>query len=163
MPDGWLDADQAKPLAVASWNRTEDLPDGVFALVPRVAVQLAAGPSSVPFESNLPPLAFRKDWLRKKGVIGRASLRVCEVRGDSMLPYLMDGDVVLVDTGQADLVEGEVYAVRVGDEVRIKRLFRRLGGSLLLKSDNPAFPDESVRPEELDQLQVLGRVLWRSG
>jgi len=40
--------------------------------------------------------------------------------------------VVLVDTGQADLVDGDVYAVRMGEEVRIKRLFRRLAGGLLL-------------------------------
>lgn len=163
MPKGWLDSDHSMPEAVADWSRVDDLPADVFALVPRVDVRLSAGPGSVPMESSLPPLAFRADWLRKKGVASRSTLRVIEVAGDSMEPYLMDGDVVLVDTGQADLVDGEVYALRVGDEVNIRRLFKRVGGSLLMKSDNPAFPDETVRPEKLDQLQVLGRVLWRSG
>lgn len=163
MPSGWLDSDHSRPEAVAAWSRVEDLPDGVFALVPRVDVRLSAGPGSVPMESTLPPLAFREDWLRRKGVTSRASLRVCEVAGDSMEPYLMDGDVVLVDTGQADLVDGDVYAVRIGEEVRIKRLFRRLAGSPLLKSDNPNFPEETIAPESMHQLQVLGRVLWRSG
>lgn len=163
MPTGWLDSDHSRPEAVTAWSKTEDLPPGVFAIVPRVAVRLSAGNGSVPMESSLPPLAFREDWLRRKGVAARESLRVCEVRGDSMLPYLMDGDVVLVDLGQKGLSDGEVYAVRVGDEVRVKRLFRRLGGSLLLKSDNPSFPDEVVPADELGQLEVLGRVLWRSG
>lgn len=163
MPNGWLDSNHSMPEAVAVWSRVDDLSADVFALVPRVDLRLSVGPGSVPRESPLPPLAFRADWLRKKGVASRSTLRVCAVAGDSMEPYLMDGDEVLVDTGQADLVDGEVYALRVGDEVNMRRLFKRVGGSLLLKSDNPAFPDETVRPEELDQLRVLGRVLWRSG
>jgi len=66
MPSGWLDSDHSKPEAVAAWNWVEDLPDGVFALVPRVDVRLSAGAGAVPMESTLPPLAFREDWLRRK-------------------------------------------------------------------------------------------------
>lgn len=164
MPRLWLDSDHSRPEAVEVWSRPEDLPEGVFALVPRVPVQLSAGPGAHSVEgSTLPPLAFREDWLRRKRVTSRGNLRVCEVRGDSMLPYLMDGDVVLIDTGQTSLTDGEVYAVRFGDDVRIKRLFRRIDGGVLLKSDNPAFPEEAIQPADLERLHLLGLVLWRSG
>ena len=62
----------------------------------------------------------------------------------------------------SDLPAG-VFALVPRVDVRVKRLFRRLGGSLLLKSDNSHFPEEMVRPDEMSQVQVLGRVLWRSG
>jgi phage repressor protein C with HTH and peptisase S24 domain len=127
-------------------------------------VQLAAGAGQVPdAESKLPPLAFRKNWLNKKLVTSRKNLRIAGVTGDSMAPFIQDGDIVLIDVGQQDLQEMQVYAINYGGEVRIKRLARRFDGGLRIASDNPAYPEESLSPGEAEHVSILGRMLWRAG
>ena len=164
MPTGYLDSDQSKPMAVEEWSTPADLPADVFALVPRVAVALAAGNGTlVDIEQDLPPLAFRKDWLTKRGVSSKANLRVVEVSGDSMTPYLFDGDTVLIDMGQRDIKESEVFALRYGDELRIKRISKLINGGLLIRSDNKNYADESLSAADAKNVTVLGRLLWRGG
>lgn len=165
MPPLYLDAIKDAPQAVAMWDTPADLPEGVYALVPRIEVSLSAGNGKTAHEeaNQLPPLAFREDWLRRKQVTRRENLRVCEVHGPSMEPYLTEGDVVLLDTGQTRLDEGSVYAVRYGDDVRIKRLFRRSDGSILVRSDNPRFPEEIVSPASVNDFAVIGKMIWRGG
>lgn len=164
MPKLHLDqrAGLLKPIEV--WGKPEDLAPGIFALVPRVAVSLSAGNGELVHEEQpLPPLAFREDWLRNKGVTSRANLRVCEVTGESMEPYLHSGDVVLIDIGQTSIKDGEVYAIRYGSEVRIKRLFRRMDGSIRITSDNQRFPEDVATPADADHFFIIGAVLWRGG
>ena len=164
MPTGYLDSDRSKPMAVEEWSAPADLQADVFALVPRVAVALSAGSGEVvDIEQGLPPQAFRRDWLTKRGVSSRDSLRVVEVSGDSMTPYLFDGDTVLIDMGQRDIKDSEVFAIRYGDELRIKRLSKRLGGGLLIRSDNKSYADEVLSASEAENITVLGRLLWRGG
>lgn len=57
------------------------------------------------------------------------------VTGDSMAPYLADGDIILADlTRQCG--DG-VFIVRIGNELRIKRLQYLTNGSLRISNDNP--------------------------
>ncbi len=163
---GALDEKEDSGLGVIEvWENAGDLPDGVYALVPRVAVNFAAGAGSLQTEETdlLPPLAFRTDWLLKKNVTSRNNLRTCEVRGDSMEPYLESGDIVLIDMGQNEVINDEVFAIRYGDELRIKRLSKRFDGGLLIRSDNARYPAESIGPAETNAIQILGRMLWRGG
>jgi phage repressor protein C with HTH and peptisase S24 domain len=164
MPTGYLDQKEEKMEPIDVWDRPEDLPEGVYALVPRIGVRLSAGQGIEAIEeSELPPLAFRESWLKRKHVSSRKNLRVLEVHGESMEPYLQDGDVVLVDLGQRDVVDGEVYALAYGDELRIKRLSKRFDGGLIIRSDNPRFPEETVTASDLQHIRVLGRHIWRGG
>ena len=165
LPKGSLDAEGDADLApVSVWDRPEDLPEGTFAIVPRISVRLSAGDGAITGEEmDLPPLAFRDDWIRKKGVTSRSNLRICEVVGDSMEDRLQEGDIVMIDMGQVDVSNNEVYAIRYGDELRIKRLSKRFDGGLLIRSDNPRYPEESLTPEQSQHITVIGRMLWRGG
>jgi phage repressor protein C with HTH and peptisase S24 domain len=164
MPTGYLDDDQTVARAVEAWTVPEDLQPGVYALVPRVAVSLSAGNGHlVDQELNLPPLAFRRDWLESKCVTSKNNLRVMDVAGDSMEPYLMDRDVVLIDIGQTEIRDHVVYAIAYDNELRIKRLSRRFDGGLKIRSDNPAYPDEELNPKQAGNIRVIGRMLWRGG
>lgn len=85
----------------------------------------------------------------------------------SMEPYLMPGDIVVVDTTKGrdaeSFEEGAIYAVRVNkqkDEVSLKRVYRT-DDTLLLSSDNPdkhRFPDIEAPVGDLTEL-VVGRYL----
>lgn len=75
-------------------------------------------------------------------------LRLVTGRGDSMLPTIKPGDVVLVDTG-CDVFDGDgLYLINTGHGQQIKRLQDR-GAAVYVVSDNPAYesfpaPDETT-------------------
>jgi phage repressor protein C with HTH and peptisase S24 domain len=168
MPSGYLDApidNGSNKKTVMLWSVPSDLQDDVYAMVPRVAVSLAAGNGGriVETEQELPPLAFRRDWMQTKCVTSKKNLKVLEVRGESMTPYLQDGDSVLIDMGQGDIQDNQIYAIWYGDELRIKRLSKRFDGGILIRSDNPAYQDEVLSQEEARHITVLGKLLWRGG
>ena len=53
-----------------------------------------------------------------------------------------------------------VYVLRTGSDLAVKRLQRQPNGSILIRSDNPAYESYPVRAEEVS---VLGRALWVGG
>lgn len=165
MPENYLDKREEDGLApIITWSSVDDLPKGMYAMVPRISISLAAGNGIVATEEkDVPPLAFTEEWIRSRNVSSRDNLRICKVAGDSMSPFLEDGDSVMIDLGQKDVVEGRVYCLRYGDELRIKRLYRRFDGGLRIVSDNKDFPEESLSPADLQHVSVIGRQIWRAG
>lgn len=102
--------------------------------------------------------AFRRDWLQKKG--WRAEdLRVLDVTGNSQSPYINDGDVVLVNITKKKIIDGEYYAIRIGEEARVKRLFRQLDGRIRVESLNA--PVDFITPDT--QAEIMGMVVHRAG
>ncbi|MFD1840583.1 S24 family peptidase [Paracidovorax cattleyae] len=80
------------------------------------------------------------------------------IAGSSMEPTIADGDTVLVNVTRKDIVDGDVYALRVEGGVIIKRVQNDLGGRLRLINDNAVFKPVEVRHADVD---VIGRVVWR--
>jgi phage repressor protein C with HTH and peptisase S24 domain/DNA-binding XRE family transcriptional regulator len=168
-PGQWLTLSTAPSFSyvdrgIVEWNDPDDLPDDTTAWVPRITVELHAGNGRVmDKEDAAPPLPFQAGWLRKKKA-KRENLRVVDVRGDSMEPYLRDGDIVLVDLSKRELIDGHVYALRYGDDLRVKYLFRRFDGGLTIRSENRSqYPDENITPDEMRFIEVLGEIIWRGG
>lgn len=106
---------------------------------------------------------YRRDWLIQER-LNPAHLKRFKVKGDSMEPLLYEGDRVLVNLAEVNVVDGKVYALRYGAELRIKRVLRHLDGTLILRSDNKLYGDEIV-PAALanEHIQIVGRVRDRSG
>lgn len=107
--------------------------------------------------------AFKLDWLNKQGIKpDRAA--VMFATGDSMEPYIFDGDSVLFDMDDVEPRHRQVYVIRRPDcSLSIKRLVQQLNGDWIVKSDNPAYDDERVSAESIHELPFLGRVRWRGG
>ncbi|HSN80285.1 MAG TPA: S24 family peptidase [Rhodoferax sp.] len=164
MSDRLLDSDEHKPLSIEEWSQVVDLSDYFYALVPLIYLKFSAEKNSVlDIEQNLPPLPFRSDWLKKKQVSQKETLRFVDVVGDSMNDYLHDGDVVLIDLGQTAIQDNNVYVITYGNELRVKRLSKRFDGGLFIRSDNKNFPEELLSTEQAKSIKVVGRVLWRAG
>ena len=123
-------------------------------MVPMVEARLSAGTGSLVVDGNVEGyFAFRSDWLLHKGA--PAQMVLMSVSGDSMSPTISNGDMVLVNQGQKDVIAGAIYAVGVDDSILVK---------LVLVSDNR----EASPPLELDMtdeavcesVRIIGRVLW---
>lgn len=112
------------------------------------------------------PATYRLSWLQRLK-LNPDKLKRFKVRGDSMEPLLFHGDSVLVNEAENDikeLLDGKVYAIRYGNELRVKRLFKQLNGSLILRSENPAHIDEEVSAQLVHQhITIIGRVRDKSG
>jgi len=75
------------------------------------------------------------NWLQREG-LHKESLLSIVVRGDSMEPGLHDGDTIVVNTADKQLMSGAVYVVNYEGEAVVKRLLRD-AGQWWLTSDNP--------------------------
>ena len=127
--------------------------------VPRLALGASAGPGMLAGD-ELPIGAFRfgARWLREQGLDPK-QLTAIRVEGDSMEATLRDGDEILVDRTPRPWRDG-IHVVRTGDALLVKRLDTGRPGVIALVSDNPAYRTLELRPQEL---QVIGRVVWKSG
>lgn len=165
LPDGSLDTmEDGAPIATAAWVSPADIKTARYGLVEQTRIRPSVNPGLIEAISiALPPVAFPVEWLTAKGVRDHQKLVFGEQSGDSMYPYLDDGDVYMIDVDQADVSDGGVYAILYGGEIRVRRLSRRFDGGLLLRADNPRFPEEALTAAEAAQIRVLGRVLWRAG
>lgn len=86
-----------------------------------------------------------------------------KVRGDSMDGTLADGDWVLVNLAHRDPRQEGVFLLWVSGERRIKRVQRLAGGALYLISDNEHYQPEMIRPEQMGEVEILGRCEIRIG
>ncbi|QHD49138.1 S24 family peptidase [Vreelandella aquamarina] len=86
-----------------------------------------------------------------------------KVRGDSMDGTLADGDWVLVDRSNRDPKQEGVFLLLVSGERRIKRVQRLAGGALYLISDNEHYQPEMIKPQDMHDVEILGRCEIRIG
>jgi len=129
-----------------------------FVYVPRVDVRLGAGGEAEVFDAEPKEVyAFRRDWLLQRG--NPKDMRLAKVVGDSMEPTLKEGDLVLVDLSQKEIIQGQIYAVRLFNGLLIKRLQRLDQNRVRLISDNQVHPPEE-RSLDSGEFEIIGRVLW---
>lgn len=137
-----------------------------FAHIPLHDALLSAGDGRANHsEEVVEYLAFRRDWLRRLGVAPSNAV-LARASGDSMQPCVWDGDAVLIDRSRTEIPvraaspkrgRSPVYAFIDDGQARIKRIERPEEGQVILLSDNPDYPPEFAR---LEDLTIIGKVLW---
>jgi phage repressor protein C with HTH and peptisase S24 domain len=138
--------------------------DGSFVRVPRYDIRASAGGGSVIHdESIVDHLAFKREWLTQS--MGCAPEQVCviQVRGDSMTPTINDADLLLLDMRQVNTRTEGVYVIQLQGSLLVKRLRFKVNGAVDVISDNTRYGIETLTSHEVNQLTVLGRVVWHGG
>lgn len=81
------------------------------------------------------------------------------VKGDSMInARILDGDLVYVRK-QSAVENGEIAVVLIDDEEATLKRFYKLDGSVILRSENPNYPDRIFSKKDAKNLQVLGKAV----
>lgn len=80
---------------------------------------------------------------------------LCE--GDSMAPRIQDGDLVAIRQ-QKEVENGEIAAVRIGDEATLKRVYLS-PGRMVLQPENPQYEPIVLVGEELRTVSIEGRAV----
>lgn len=154
-----------KALSLDDEETTQDEAVGDYIHIPVYrGVHLGAGAGGyVEHEEVSGTHSYSRGWLMQQGL---EAAMLCRVRniGKSMEPTFWEGDTLLVNRAEKVIRDGKVYAFRVGDEPKVKRLFRMLDGRVRVVSDNPdkgTFPDEYLSVDDMPE--IIGRVRDRSG
>lgn len=126
--------------------------------VPKHAARAGAGASLETSGETVGMYAFRKEWMASMGIYASSAV-LLDVIGDSMEPLFYEGDTILVDKHDHEIREGKIYVVTLGDELRVKRIYKGISG-LILRSENQRYPDVQVTGPDLETFIVHGRVRW---
>ena len=134
----------------------------------RLDLRASAGAGSlVEAVQQQTPLTVPRDWLAKFNVQPTAVI-VAECGGDSMMPTLDDGDLLLVDTSITDELyireRGGIYIIVHEGAFQVKRLQGIPSGGIRIISDNDNYPSIDLdRDRAATDLVVQGRVFWSGG
>ncbi|MBN1850053.1 MAG: helix-turn-helix domain-containing protein [Deltaproteobacteria bacterium] len=126
--------------------------------VPKVKARLCAGDGS--FETNpgvTNQYLFQGEWLKRKGQVNKMVLM--DIFGNSMEPELKNGDTVLVDASQKDILAGLLYAVGIDDTIMVKRIEKH-PGKLVLRSDNKDYAPIMLDGKHMNGVRIIGKVIW---
>jgi len=90
-----------------------------------------------------------------------ANLALVDVVGDSMETVLSEGDAVLIDLSQTDIISGKAYVIRIGDELLVKYLQHLPGDLIQVFSENSSiYPPFTVNVKDLEaEIFIIGRVV----
>ncbi|MEA3353079.1 MAG: S24 family peptidase [Campylobacterota bacterium] len=88
------------------------------------------------------------------------NIEAINVTGDSMEPTLNNGNIIFIDKTKSDVLKDGIYAFVNENGLFVKRIQRRVDGSLDIISDNKEYP---VQIAAKDKIDVLGKVISSIG
>lgn len=132
-----------------------------FIALPFLDVEASAGHGAVVAAHSeiRSVVSFERTFLRDLGAVPD-HCKIIGARGDSMTPTIPDGALIVVDHSQREVVNGWISVVNVCGDLLVKRIRRRLDGTVELVSDNPIYPIETIGSDRIDQLVIIGRVVY---
>jgi len=133
-----------------------------FALVPLYDVRAAAGHGALADDREPPEhWAFSRAWIARSLGVPASRLILVTLAGDSMTPDLHDGDVVMVDRGDVEVLREGVYVFYLEGHIYVKRL-QLLNDQLSIISSNGDFPQRKVSAvQENSTFRLIGRVIGK--
>ncbi|MBU0985775.1 MAG: helix-turn-helix domain-containing protein [Proteobacteria bacterium] len=132
--------------------------ESIFKNIPKVRARLCAGGGSFEVGSEIEGYyAFRKAWLTTKG--NQNKMVLMDIFGNSMEPEMKDGDSILIDESQKDILAGAIYAVGIDDTIMVKRLEKH-PNKLVLLSDNKDYFPIYLQGDEINSVRIIGKVIW---
>lgn len=178
MPKNWLDHEHENPRPYSEpnailtdkeidvWTDGDTPPDGMIAIdfLPNITASLGHGYINEEF-TETSKLWFSENTINRCNVNSQ-SAKAIHVAGDSMLPELTDGQVIAIDTSAKRIFDGEIYAFRKGDEIKVKYLFKTNDGfkAVSRNDDKLRYPDEIYTATDIanENIEILGQFWWKS-
>ncbi|MCF2910272.1 XRE family transcriptional regulator [Pseudoalteromonas sp. DL2-H2.2] len=133
---------------------------GDMLMVPKLDVEASAGFGSINGSEDITEqFALNKRWLSTQLGVHSEQLAFVTIRGDSMLPTLQHGDMVLVDLSQRDANKRGVFVLQTEDGLMAKRL-QQHRDHISVVSDNPEYPAWQIHADNAQQHGIAGRIVW---
>lgn len=154
-------------LATAKHTRLKSEVEAMgYVHLPYYNVDATAGDGSlVEIDQPIRRVGFHREWLNREVGVNPSNLILLNSKGDSALPQIKDGDLLMLDISEPKLRSGTpIYAFVHSGMLYIKRLERRLDGGLIVSSDNSdLYKPEELSADQAAELNIIGRVVWNAG
>ena len=138
-------------------RRSED----EFVRIPAYDFQIVPAPK-IEGEKLVDWISFKREWIHRVLRSSVSNLYLLHIVGESMLPTLSDGDIVIVEEFRTGVQRDGIYVLRVDNALLIKRLQFLPGGKAKATSDNPAYGPFAIdlTDEETQNIEIIGRIIW---
>ena len=135
--------------------------DDEFIYVPLYDVQASAGYGAVIHsEQIVDHLAFKRQWLNQDLGVVATDLALITVKGDSMVPTLNEGDLILIDLSLNQVTQEGVYLIQFEGTLMAKRLQKDYEQNLHVISDNKLYKEFVIPASQMEHLQIIGKTMW---
>jgi SOS-response transcriptional repressor LexA len=94
------------------------------------------------------------------GEVNIKNIEAINVTGDSMEPTLNSGNIIYLDKSKNDISKDGIYAFTSENGLFVKRIQKRIDGSLDVISDNKEYPIQVVN---INDIQILGKIVASFG
>ena len=108
------------------------------------------------------PVAFSREWLIEAG-LQPDTLFCVSATGAEMAPRIAQGALCLVDGGVRRVEEHAIWAFREDGKTCIRYLSQPTPGTLIISTAQQSDAPRAIAGNDLDQIQILGRVVWSGG
>lgn len=150
---------------VQIYDENDPVPEGFTAIDYYDEIYVSAGNGHLNIESPSVKKFLVPTNLLQECNVESYYAKVVQVRGDSMIPDILDGQRVSVDISAKKIFDGEIYAFQVGEDTKVKYLFnwhdQGVGGfkAVSRNDDKLRFPDEYYSPAriEAEGIYIIGQ------
>jgi phage repressor protein C with HTH and peptisase S24 domain len=130
--------------------------------VPEVKANFDKDKASLIVCEDKPAALYYADYLFDVLDVNPHNCRRLVVSDDSMSPLIRSGDEILIDCADEPIRNNSIYVIAFDRCLILKRLIKQFN-KLIIRSDNPNYPEEVLSLDEAGQISLLGRVVERSG
>ncbi len=136
-------------------------PDG-YTRVPILSAYGSCGPGEENTDEYVIGFIDFADWFCRTfpGVSSIKRLEIVNSSGDSMEPTIAATSLLVLDRNQSTISRDGIFCFRNNSELFIKRVQRNIDGTVLLLSDNPLYKPIKVDRLQLENSEILGRVVY---
>jgi SOS-response transcriptional repressor LexA len=98
-------------------------------------------------------------WLRHSLNVAPERMALIQVKANNMIPWVVDGDLVIINKDNTTIINDAPYVIQVGDVLLVKRLVDKHDGTIIAKSDSQ-YCDDEVFTAEAPPV-IVGRIIRR--
>ena len=125
----------------------------------RLIADRISNPSETGKDEQQPPFMFSRELMDELGIADHQTCGIMTGFGEAMKPTINGKCELLVDLSDKQLHDGRIYLLQIGIRVLVRRV-KLLLRQIILACDNPEYPDIVVEGEDLNRLNVIGRVRY---
>lgn len=104
-------------------------------------------------------IGLSEQWLWTRG-LHRQHLVFLLTTGDSMEPTIHHRDMLLIDRSAVLPRDGEIYVIRVGEQLWVKRVQGLVNGIRLISDNRALYEPIDVFFDDATNVEILGRVVF---
>lgn len=93
----------------------------------------------------------------------QSGIEVFTQKGTSMQPKISDGDSLIVDTQDTELIDGNIYFLELNQELVARRIQIGPKNDIIIASDNQQFAPLHLTFDERDTVNIIGKMLYYIG